>query len=499
MKRIILSILIVSVLFCMLAISASAAATDEFGEVEIVAGMSEKSVFGDDGKLETFTTRVVLYDGTEYHTYPSYYVFTNNVNTTTDFSQLNSLTGKSYGKTSVIRAEVPHNVQKVTGDIFKGYNDLKYVLFPDTLKEISGNMFYTSHGLEWTNVPRDCVSIGAYAFYGCSSLVTIDMTGAKSLKRTEANQFFNCPKLEELIFPEGFEYFGGGGGGGSAAAYQNGLGSLKTLYLPDSVTYMGTISEMKSIGTFTVPLGVTSLRANQFSYCSGLNKLVLHSGITSIPSNTLDMTLYLKEVVYTGSETDAVVPSIKAAFGNVTITYANHCETYFDGVHQAGENNYVLKSFVESFIEESVCINCNLKSTVATYDPIMVFVGYSAKINGDRICVGYTINKESIDVYKAKTGKALTFGVTAAVVADGTTQHQTVNSDLTAVNDKTVIALIDSAYAGFDFIISGFNSDYYEKSLVMGAFVYDGTKIIYIDFGGCNEYATPFTFSAVAK
>lgn len=84
---------------------------------------------------------------------------------------------------------MPHNVQKVTGDIFKGYNDLKYVLFPDTLTQISDNMFYTSHGLEWVNGPRDCVSIGRYAFYGCSSFVTIDMTNAKSLKRTEEINF----------------------------------------------------------------------------------------------------------------------------------------------------------------------------------------------------------------------------------------------------------------------------------------------------------------------
>ena len=139
MKKLIFFVLVISIFACMLAITSSAATTNEFGEVEIIAGMNEKSVFGDDGKLETYTTRVVLFDGTEYHTYPSYYIFTNDVNTTTDFSQLNSLTGKSYYKKSVIRVEVPHNVQKVTGDIFNSYNDLKYVLFPDTLKEISGN------------------------------------------------------------------------------------------------------------------------------------------------------------------------------------------------------------------------------------------------------------------------------------------------------------------------------------------------------------------------
>ena len=129
----------------------------------------------------------------------------------------------------------------------------------------------------------------------------------------------------------------------------------------------------------------------------------------------------------------------------------------------------------------------------------MEFVGYSAKIDGDRICVGYTINQESLKVFNERTDKALTFGVTATIVADGTTQYQTVNSDLTAINDKTIVAQISSEYAGFDFVLSGFTSAHYEKSLVMCAFVYDGSKIIYIDNGGCNEYATPFTFNTVAK
>ncbi|MBQ8839753.1 MAG: hypothetical protein IJ004_06665 [Clostridia bacterium] len=94
MKKLSLTLAILCMLLCLFAVSISAATTNEFGEVEIVAGMNEKSVFGDDGKADTFTSRVVLFDGTEYHTYPAYYIFTNNVNTTTDFSQLNEITKK---------------------------------------------------------------------------------------------------------------------------------------------------------------------------------------------------------------------------------------------------------------------------------------------------------------------------------------------------------------------------------------------------------------------
>ena len=113
-KKIFLALAIISLLTCLFAISVNAATTNEFGEVEIIAGISEKSVFGVDGTADGYTSKVVMFDGTEYHTYPAYYIFTNNVYTTTNFKELNDATGKNYVKTSLIRAEVPQNVQKVT-------------------------------------------------------------------------------------------------------------------------------------------------------------------------------------------------------------------------------------------------------------------------------------------------------------------------------------------------------------------------------------------------
>lgn len=494
MKKLIL-FMTVAVLMCMLAISVSAAETNEFGQVEIVAGMSEKSVFGDDGCADTFTSRVVLYDGAEYHTYPAYYIFTNDVKTTTDFGQLNSLTGKSYYKKSVIRAEVPHNVQKVTGDIFMGYNDLKYVLFPDTLKEISGNMFYTSHGLEWVNVPRDCTIIGAYAFYGCASLVTIDMTNAKSLKRTESSQFYNCPKLEALIFPEGFEYFGGAGGGGSN--YQNGLGSLKVLYLPDSVTYMGNIAEMKAIGTFTVPQGVTSIRASQFSYCTGLNKLVLHDGITDINAKALDMTLYLREVIYTGSETDELVSAIKTAFSGAVITYGSLCTYYYGNEHLNDTNPCVINCTRCNFIgvakenpvhSEDVTImyangfdNVGAEVTFCTNEgcafeartdkkALFVCLGYSAPEDGRcDIAIGYTVNGDAVAEYTSVTGKTLKYGV-FVILKDKLGENDIFDKNGQAISGAITAEITNYNFTAFELKILGISSEQKDIKIAMGAY-----------------------------
>ena len=494
MKKFIFTLAILSVLFCLFAVSVSAASTNEFGEVEAVAGMDEKSVFGEDGKADTYTSRVVLFDGTEYHTYPAYYIFTNNVNTTTDFSQLNKLTGKSYYKKSLIRAEVPQNVQKVTGDIFNSYNDLKYVRFPDTLIQIGGNMFYTSHGLEWVNVPRDCVSIEAYAFYGCSSLVTIDMSNAKSLKRTEANQFYNCPKLKELIFPEGFEYFGGAGGGG---ANQTGLGSLEKLYLPDTVTYMGSISEVRALHSITVPLGITSIKAGQFCWSPGLNEVVLHSGITSVDPKALDMTLYMERVVYTGKETDSVVGAIKTAFSGASLVYGNQCDYYYNGEHLNDTNPCVINCTRCGSVnvpKENPAHNEACTISYARYDALGVIqytcsnegcaystskdapalftrLGYSTQENGgNSIVIGFTSNSAAISQYEEISGKTVAYGVFAA------SQNKLGNSLVFGENGEATSGVItadltNSSFAMFDLKLTGFNADNMDDKLAIGAYV----------------------------
>lgn len=523
-RKILLTMLILSLFVCLFVVGVSAASTNEFGTVETVNGMSEKSVFGADGTAEGYTTRVVLFDGNEYHTYPSYYIFTNNVNTTTNFKELNDATGKSYGKKSVIRVEVPHNVKKVTGDVFNSYNDLKYVLFPDTLTEISGNMFYTSHGLEWVNVPRDCTFIGGYAFYGCSSLVTIDMSNAKSLKKTEANQFYNCPKLEELVFPEGFEYFGGAGGGGQT--FQNGLGSLKKLYLPNSVTYMGTISEMKAIGTFTVPLGITTLKSNQFSYCTGLNKIVIHKNMTSIDSNAFNMTFYLKEFVYTGDENDSVINDMKKYnspnHGAATITFANHCEYYFNNVHDVaytegnfcsgicnncgavtlienpvhkeiatlvfGENKSTTVDFYAVMSEIFVCEYCETERTVL-YGAMFEKLGYSAD-EEDTTSITYEtiINHDAVEKYEEVMGIELKYGLIASA-------NPSV-SPITSVGDDGEIALgaltvnvsmTGTIYKKLSVIVRNLSSN--TQALNCCGYVVEGTKVTYLGNTSASEEA----------
>ena len=152
-------------------------------------------------------------------------------------------------------------------------------------------------------------------------------------------------------------------------------------------------------------------------------------------------------------------------------------------------------------MKDAVVCSCGKTDVIKTYDPIITLTGYSAKIGGDRICVGYAIDDESVSVYKEKTDKSLKFAITAAITPNDATQYETVGDNLSNINGSLVVE-INSGYSGFDFILSGFSTDYYALPLVMGACVWDGSDVYYVNFVDgkytCDTYAIPFTFNSTA-
>ena len=491
MKKTILALLIVSLLVCLFSISISAASTDEFGEIEYIEGMSDKSAFGIDGTKDA-TSRVVLFDGEEYHTYPSYYICKNNVQTEPTFEELNEKAQKGYDITSIIRLEIPQNVKR-TMSKFRYASNVVYIYLPPTVTLIGQDEFHNCGSLKYINVPRDCTAIGNYAFAGCSNLEVLDMTDAKSLKSTGSN--FGANKITSLVFPEGFETFGG-------------MGSASKLV---EVKFPYTLKTMKgfqfaAFTEFVVPDGLTSLGSKTFDYCGSLQKVTIPKTVTSIvignnPTFFGSTLNNLKEIVYTGSENDPIVEQLKTAVPKATITYANHCDVYY-GEHVSEKTEYEFSSFVDNSYDVSVCTRCSKKVTLEEYSPIISFTGYSAKINGNKVSVTYSVDRDMLKLYEEKTSKevgTVKIGVTAAFVADGTAQYESITDELAPVNDKTLVVEVNSEYKSFDFILSGFTAQHYERLLVMCAYVYDGSEIYYIDKGGCNTYATPFAFASEAK
>ena len=361
MKKALLLIIAISALFCMLAISSSAATTDEFGEIEIVAGMSDKSAFGEDGTSNA-TSRVVMFDGTEYHTYPSYYICKNSTKTEPTFDELNEKTKKEYDIKSIIRIEFPENITR-TQSKFRYMSNVVYIHLPPTVNLIGQDEFHNCTSLVYINVPRDCTAIGNYAFNGCSKLEVLDMSEAVSLKSTGSN--FGGNKITSLIFPEGFETFGG----------MSSASSLVEVKFPYTLKTMKGF-QFASFTEFVVPDNLTSLGGKAFDYCLSLQTVTIPKSVTSIDTGNNGTFFHTtpKEIIYTGSETDSVIAQIKSVLPNATITYANHCDVYYNGEHVVDLIEYKHSSFLEGSFDQGTCTRCGKKSTLSTYKPIMTFV-----------------------------------------------------------------------------------------------------------------------------
>ncbi len=124
------------------------------------------------------------------------------------------------------------------------------------------------------------------------------------------------------------------------------------------------------------------------------------------------------------------------------------------------------------------CLYCNEAAGAeeeASFPALFAFNGYSVPENGElAISVGYTIFQDALSEYESIMG-ALDYGVVGAIY------EKLGGVAPLAQNEAPVVkAQVTGDYASFDFVISGFTAEQMDLGLVMCAYVYDGTKYVYL-------------------
>ena len=104
-RKFLFTCLIISLIVLAFALCASAATTNEFGEIETIEGIDLSSMNTDT------TARVVIVDANGiFHTYPAQYIVSSNTKFYYNFTPINTALKTSYNKNSVVRIEVPNNI-----------------------------------------------------------------------------------------------------------------------------------------------------------------------------------------------------------------------------------------------------------------------------------------------------------------------------------------------------------------------------------------------------
>lgn len=435
----------------------------------------------------------------------------------------------------------PNNLTKVGGNVFEGCSKLTTFDIPSTITHIGDSAFRDCKLLTGeVNLPnltylgssgfRGCAaltgvtigsttvtSIPSHCFYGCASITYADISGLTSIASINENGFRECYELASITIPSTVTSVG-------SRAFMS--TKIKTVVIPNNVTSIGeyAFNGCSLLETVTMGNNVTSIGDCVFQSCSSLKSINLSNSLITLGCNNfqgskltriilpatlkttakdmfhgstlkeivianptvsgytsslLSNTGSLKLVFYAGDDATVLTAQIGQLSGwtnfvsydqylidsakegftgydSKTIVYdTDNCPSCSDIAND--ETTFVYTDYLSAMQEKCICDNCNAESVVKTYEPMFKFLGYSVpeKEGVYSLCVGYSMNRDSISAYEEKTEKTVSYGV-IAVATDRITEGKT---PLDMVGTVPVVQAPLSNLGSVSLRITGFTTD----------------------------------------
>ena len=125
------------------------------------------------------------------------------------------------------------------------------------------------------------VCIDDYAFFGDTSITSLNLSSASYLDTIGVNAFYGCSSLTELTIPPSVEL--------SYGSFNN-CGGLETLVIENGATAIPAqcFYNCGSLNNITIPSSVTEIRELAFGNCPSIKGLVIPDTVQSISANAFD-------------------------------------------------------------------------------------------------------------------------------------------------------------------------------------------------------------------
>ena len=164
---------------------------------------------------------------------------------------------------------IPEGIKQIAGGAFYDCT-LTSVTIPNSVISIGNYAFSGCTGLTSVTIPNSVTSIGYRAFYRCSGLTSV--TIGNSVTSIGEYAFADCSALTSVTIPNSVTSIGNG-------AF-SGCSGLTSVTIPNSVTSIGNYAFWGCTGltSVTIPNSVTSIGEYAFYNCSGLTSIYVPCG-----------------------------------------------------------------------------------------------------------------------------------------------------------------------------------------------------------------------------
>lgn len=165
---------------------------------------------------------------------------------------------------------------------YMGRNDIKNIVFHDSLLTIGMSAFKACQNLTDLRIPKRCEDIQDSAFLGCESLRTIKWPD--SLKSIGNSAFKGCTNLTDILIPKGCQYI-------MDEAFDE-CDGLKIVEVPASVSYIGLWAIPVDAKMIVAKRSVAERYARKFgiTYSYGRGQKEIVDFVQEKGSLTLDLT-----------------------------------------------------------------------------------------------------------------------------------------------------------------------------------------------------------------
>ena len=183
---------------------------------------------------------------------------------------------------------IPSSVTRIEWAAFSGCTSLTSIEIPSSVTSIGFAAFGSCTNLTRIEIPSSVTRIGSSAFHSCTSLTRIEIQSSVTSIKIEGGAFAYCTSLTSIEIPSGVTSIGNAFYGCTSlnsinVDKDNQLYSSEDGILFDKVkTKLITYPAGKKEKEYNIPSGVTSIGGWAFYGCTSLTRIEIPSSITSI-------------------------------------------------------------------------------------------------------------------------------------------------------------------------------------------------------------------------